>query len=116
NDRWRDLLVAYVTWLGGQHGCALSVGSNSSILLDDKLMSVISPFSIANEGSAGAMTTEPEDALDSDDEWDASDPFDENVPDDLQLVALHDCVGSRNPIACGTETGVRLQASIRRPA
>lgn len=81
NDRWRDLLIAYVTWLTGQNGGALSVGSNSNIQVDKNLMTLASPFSISRDEDLGAAI-ESEDELDTDDDWDSLDQVSENEQDD----------------------------------
>jgi hypothetical protein len=71
NDRWRDLLVAYVAWLSGPNGYALATGGNSAIHLGNKLMAVTSPVSIARDEDLQAVPVELEDELDLDDEWDS---------------------------------------------
>jgi hypothetical protein len=70
NDRWRDLLVAFVTWLRGTEGYALATGSSSSIQLDERLMSVISPVSVAVHESLASTAIDLEDELDSEDDID----------------------------------------------
>jgi hypothetical protein len=64
NDRWRDLLIAFVTWLSRTEGCALVVGRTSSIQLDSKLMSIISPVSVAVDQNLPMVVGEQEDELD----------------------------------------------------
>jgi hypothetical protein len=81
NDRWRDLLIAFVTWLGGADGCTLSAGSTSTIQLEARLMSVLSPISINLEESM-ASGFESEDELDLDDDLESFEDLTEREPED----------------------------------
>jgi hypothetical protein len=87
NDRWRDLLIAFVTWLGDREGCALVVGANSSIQLERKLMSVMSPMSIARDEDLQAASVESEDELDSGDDFDTFEEPDEAKLEDREDTA-----------------------------
>jgi hypothetical protein len=71
NDRWRDLLIAFVTWLCRTDQCALVTGSDSSIHHDEGLMRVVSPVSVASDSSLLPSPADPEDELDSDEEIDS---------------------------------------------
>jgi hypothetical protein len=74
-------------WLAEQTGSAVSVGSNSNILLEGGLMTVSSPFSISRDEDVGVESIDAEeDFLDSDDEWDSLDQFSENELDDNDSV------------------------------
>jgi hypothetical protein len=77
NDRWRDLLIGLVTWLNGRDGCALAVGANSSIKLERRLMSVMSPMSVARDEDLQAASVEFDDELDSGDDFDTFEELDE---------------------------------------
>lgn len=84
NDRWRDLLIAFVSWLQSGDESVLAVGAD--IVLAADLMSVISPFSITIDESAPASFDEDEegDELDSGDEVDQfDDEFGSDPPDEL---------------------------------
>jgi hypothetical protein len=71
NDRWRDLLAAFVAWLSVPDGCALTVGADSSIHLERRLMSVTSPMSATRDGEMQTASLEVEDELDLGDDFDA---------------------------------------------
>jgi hypothetical protein len=73
NDRWRDLLIAFLTWLNETEGCALSTGSISSVQLEERLMSVISPMSIGEDELLPLPRIDPDDELSSDDDDDSLD-------------------------------------------
>jgi hypothetical protein len=73
NDRWRDLLVAFVTWLSQKDGCQLAVGRNASFQVDDKLMSLLSPVSTSADQSLLTASYDEEDQLDTLDEDDTID-------------------------------------------
>lgn len=76
NDRWRDLLVAFVAWLNsGPQGCSL--GTAAEVHFDNKLLTLLSPLSVedteAKLGGAAAEDNEEELSLDDDyDEFDES--------------------------------------------
>lgn len=84
NDRWRDLLIAFVTWLGGPNGGALTVGTSSRIQLEGRLMSLISPMSIARDKDLQATTVDSEDELDSDDDGDSFEELDASGLEDRE--------------------------------
>ena len=84
NDRWRDLLIAFVTWLSGQEGCALAVGTNSSIQLEKRLMFVMSPMSVARDEDLQAASVELEDELNSGDDVNSFEKSEETRPEDRE--------------------------------
>lgn len=50
NDRWRDLLVGYMAWLGDQDGIlALNMGCQELLLVSARFMTAVSPVSIAQD-------------------------------------------------------------------
>jgi TIR domain len=67
NDRWRDLLVAYVSWLTGKADSDLKAGRGSPLILDSALMTIRSPVSV---GDGILISLQLEDELDSGDDGD----------------------------------------------
>ena len=94
----------------GKNGGALSVGSNSNIQLNESLMAITSPFSIARDEDLGAVSIESEDELDSDDDGTrliSSAKMNQTM---ATIVFGHDCVFAFDPIASGAEARVRLSS------
>lgn len=75
NDRWRDLLIAYVSWLGDDSGhLSFDVGANDPLLVSAQFMMRDCPVTPENEG------VEPEIVdLELDDDLDESDPDEEEL-------------------------------------
>lgn len=67
NDRWRDLLIAYVYWLGNGENLLLEAGTNAVVQLSGELMTVQSPVSLRSHRSISALAYDEEDELDADD-------------------------------------------------
>jgi len=73
NDRWRDMLIAFVTWMGPNAG--LNLGGDTILGLDDQLFSLWSPLSLQDAATAFSDSTDEtieEDELSSDDDEDDS--------------------------------------------
>ncbi len=82
NDRWRDLLIAFVRWLANGQDCKLELGLNTNVLLSQKLMTIESPVSVATDQSVFALSYEDEDELDLGDGGDLLEEMSEDFPDD----------------------------------
>jgi TIR domain len=81
NDRWRDLLLAFTTWLSaGQDVIELPVGRRASIELGSRPISFLSPYSI-EEVVTEEVSDEILDAMD----WDSSEA---NEIDDGEAFSL----------------------------
>lgn len=80
NDRWRDLLIAYVSWLGddSQH-MPFDVGANDPILVSAQFMMRDCPVAPENEGSESEIVD-----LELDDDFEESDPDEE----ELELASM----------------------------
>jgi hypothetical protein len=76
NDRWRDLLVAFTYWLSQRGASRLGVGTGQEVLVDSKLMVLLSPVSIATEQDLAAISYDEEDQLDTDQ---GDESFDEEI-------------------------------------
>jgi TIR domain len=89
NDRWRDLLIGFVTWLGSNDGDKLFVGENETITLERSLMVLKSPVSIVADGSnlSESLLVDGEDELDSGDDIEAFDDIPEVWTDEGQETA-----------------------------
>ncbi len=87
NDRWRDLLIAFVFWLSRSGECILDVGMNSKIQLQQKLMTVVSPVSIAVDQAEPTISYDQEDELDVGEDTDSLDDLSDNSPEDQQEIA-----------------------------
>lgn len=77
NDRWRDLLVAFVSWLSQRNSGQLAIGGASSLHVADNLMPVISPVTL------GAAETLAMGSYDDDDQLDTVDD-DEALEEELE--------------------------------
>jgi hypothetical protein len=89
NDRWRDLLIGFVTWLSSNDGDKLPVGENEVITLERALMVLQSPVSIAVDGSnsSESVLVDGEDELDSGDDFESFDDIPEVWADEVQEIA-----------------------------
>ena len=77
NDRWRDLLLAYATWLAdGEALIELPVGSNAAVTLGASPLVMRAPISLSDE------STEEEVPDEIADELDLGEPDDDEVDDD----------------------------------
>jgi TIR domain len=74
NDRWRDMLIAFTFWLSQRGASRLAVGAGQEVSVDNKLMALLSPVSIATEQDLAAISYDQEDQLDTDEE-----PLDEEI-------------------------------------
>ncbi|MEH2566752.1 toll/interleukin-1 receptor domain-containing protein [Bradyrhizobium sp. AZCC 2289] len=68
NDRWRDMLIAFVTWLSPSAG--LNLGGDTVLGLDDQLFSLWSPLSLEDDAKVSVEST---DEIVEDDELSADD-------------------------------------------
>jgi hypothetical protein len=86
NDRWRDLLIGFVTWLGSNDGDKLSVGENETVTVERSLMVLNSPVSVVADGSnvSESLLIDGEDELDSGDDIEAFDDIPEVWTDEGQ--------------------------------
>jgi hypothetical protein len=69
NDRWRDMLIAFVTWLGPSAG--LNLGGDTVLGLDDQLFSLWSPLSLEDDANVSVESTDEiaeDDELSTDDD------------------------------------------------
>lgn len=81
NDRWRDLLIAYIHWLGEDKSLTLEVGANASVSLSESLMTIQSPVSVLADRPLPILPYDEEDELDADDGEEEDDPFDDSSDD-----------------------------------
>jgi hypothetical protein len=65
NDRWRDLLIAFVYWLSQKGECQLAAGSIANFRIQDKLMALNSPISLAEDQDVLPTSNDEEDQLDN---------------------------------------------------
>jgi TIR domain-containing protein len=87
NDRWRDLLIAFVHWLASGEDCVLELGMSANIRLSRKLMTIASPVSVAADPSLFAVSYEDEDELNSGDAGDLIEEMSEDFPEDQSEIA-----------------------------
>jgi hypothetical protein len=68
NDRWRDMLIAFVTWLGPSAG--LNLGGDTVLGLDDHLFALWSPLSLEDDANVSVESTDEieDDELSTDDD------------------------------------------------
>ena len=88
NDRWRDLLIAYVSWLSSEGELTLPAGGEANIALARGLLTIASPVSILEQATPFA----PLESLDEVDELDAIDEFD-TFEDDVSEPEVYSDVG-----------------------
>jgi len=71
NDRWRDLLIAFVSWLNNVSNQSIALGDASAIHLDRTLMRLLSPVSVISDEAQGGLDLDgTADELSDDDEFD----------------------------------------------
>ena len=68
NDRWRDLLVAFVSWLSSGGNNKLALGTNEFAVLDDKLLRFTSPVSFVDQVTDELFDDDELDELSIDDD------------------------------------------------
>jgi hypothetical protein len=79
NDRWRDLLVGFVSWLNSSPE-GLTLGASLQVELDKQLLNFISPLSLdSNESIEDGRISEADDDELSDDDFDVSDEIDDSA-------------------------------------
>jgi hypothetical protein len=88
NDRWRDLLIAYLHWLKDVAGLKLEVGTNAEVTLDEVLMMIQSPVSILADRPRPTLAYDEEDELDPDDSEEVDEIFEEPSDDQTETADI----------------------------